>query len=456
MCGIVGIYNQNIINAAKQASKAMFAVQHRGQESCGIAVSDGNTIKLRKRMGLVKEVFTPEELEKMPGCIAIGHVRYPTRGSSTDFNSQPHVVETLAGPSYTLASNGDIMNYHELRNELEEKGVFFNSSNDGELILKYIVFKVEKENYSIIDAIKSMMKVFKGAYSTVLATKTELYMFRDPYGFRPMSLGQTDEDTVVVASESCGLDIVNAKFISWVKPAEIIIANEKGRHHIDNDPIQYRTTDHSKHCVFELIYFSRPDSYQFNEEVYMVREKIGQKLAELDRDFHPDIVVPVPDSSNFIAFGYAKYKNMPTTFGLIRNHYVGRTFIKPEQSIRDESVRQKFNVLRQVFKDKVVALVDDSIVRGTTIKQLIYMIYKAGAKEVHLRIGSPQVISSCYYGIDTPKAEELIANNLSISEIIKDFNLTSLKHVSLESLLECVQKPKNYCHACFSGKYFVK
>ena len=457
MCGIVGIFNQNKKNnAAKQASKSMFAVQHRGQESCGIVVSDGITLKLHKGMGLVKEVFTPEVLEKMPGHIAIGHVRYPTRGSSTAYNSQPHIVETLAGPSYSLASNGDLMNYHEIRNDLENKGVFFSTTNDGEVILKYIVYLIEKENYTIIDAIKNMMKVIKGAYSTVLATKTDLYMFRDPYGFRPMSLGQTEDGTVVVASESCGLDIVNASFLSWVRPAEIIVANKNGISRIDNDPKQYRTTDNHKHCVFELIYFSRPDSYQFHEEVYMVREKIGQKLAELDEDFHPDIVVPVPDSSNFIAFGYSKHKNIPTTFGLIRNHYVGRTFIKPEQSIRDESVRQKFNVLPNIFKNKIVALIDDSIVRGTTIKQLIYMLYKNGAKEVHLRIGSPPVISSCYYGIDTPKKEELIANNMSLEEIVKDFNLTSLKHINLEGLLQCVQKPKNYCHACFSGKYFMK
>jgi amidophosphoribosyltransferase len=270
-----------------------------------------------------------------------------------------------------------------------------------------------------------------------------------------MSHGITADDTVVVASETCALDIVNAKFVAWVKPAEIIVVNERGLNYIENDPTLYRTTDHAKHCVFEHIYFSRPDSYQFNENVYNVREKIGAKLAELDDDLTPDMIVPVPDSSNFIAFGYANYKKIPLTFGLIRNHYVGRTFIRPEQSIRDESVRQKFNVLPNIYKDKVVVLIDDSIVRGTTIKQISYMIYQAGAKEIHLRIGSPQVISSCYYGIDTPTENELIANTMSIESIIKDFGLFSLKHISLDKLLECVQKPKNYCHACFSGKYFI-
>ena len=234
MCGIVGVYNH--LHAAELASKAMFAVQHRGQESCGIAASDGKVIRLRKRMGLVKEVFPPEELDKMPGSIAIGHVRYPTRGTSAEFNSQPHLVETLAGPCYTLASNGDLVNYHEVRTALENKGVYFSSNNDGELILKYILFKIEKENMTIIDAIKSFMSEVKGAYSTVLATRYELYMFRDPYGFRPMSWGKTDDGSVVVASETCGLDIVNAHFVAWVKPAEIIVVNEKGIKHIDNDP----------------------------------------------------------------------------------------------------------------------------------------------------------------------------------------------------------------------------
>ena len=451
MCGIVGVYNHN--QAASFVAKALFAEQHRGQESCGIAASDGKIIRLRKRMGLVKDVFPPEELEKMPGNIAIGHVRYPTRGSSTEFNSQPHVVETLAGPCYTLASNGDLVNYHEVRRALEDKGVYFSSSNDGELILKFIIYKVEKENLSLVDAIKSFMMEVKGAYSTVLATRNELYMFRDPYGFRPMSWGKTDDNTIAVASETCALDILNAKYVSWVKPAEIIIVNEKGIRNIENNPLDYRKTEEPRHCIFEHIYFSRPDSYQFNEDVYKVRENIGAKLSEIDNDLVPDLVVPVPDSSNFIAFGYANHKKMPVTFGLIRNHYVGRTFIKPEQSIRDESVRQKFNILPHTFEDKVVVLIDDSIVRGTTIKKIIDMIYKAGAKEVHLRIGSPQVKFSCFYGIDTPTSDELIANKMTIENIIKDFKLSSLKHIDTENLKTCVSKPANYCTACFSGNY---
>jgi amidophosphoribosyltransferase len=271
-----------------------------------------------------------------------------------------------------------------------------------------------------------------------------------------MSYGKTDDGTVVVASETCGLDILNAHYEAWVKPAEIIVVNSDGIKHIENDLTEYRKTEYPQHCIFEHIYFSRPDSYQFLEDVFEVREKIGAKLAEQDEGFQPDLVVPVPDSSNFIAIGYAKQKNMPVTFGLIRNHYVGRTFIKPEQAIRDESVRQKYNYLPHIFENKVVVLVDDSIVRGTTIKKIINLVNEAGAKEVHLRIGSPQVKFSCYYGIDTPDPEELIANRLSLENIVADFNIASLKHISLENLFGCVGQPRHYCNACFSGEYVVR
>ncbi len=451
MCGIVGVFNHN--KAAEMAATALFAEQHRGQESCGIAVADGLTIRLRKKLGLVKNVFNNDELQKLPGNIALGHVRYPTRGTSSELNSQPHIYSNLTGKSFALASNGDLVNYNDIKAMLEEKGVFFESTNDGELILKFIMYKIEREGQCIVEAIKSFMKEVKGAFSTVLSTKNEMYMFRDPYGFRPMSWGKTSDGSVVVASETCALDIVNAKFVSWVKPAEIIIVNNNGIKHIENDPNDYRTSDTTQHCIFEHIYFSRPDSYQFLEDVFKVRERIGAKLAQNDKDFTPDLIVPVPDSSNFIAFGYANEKKMPVTFGLIRNHYVGRTFIKPEQTVRDESVRQKFNILPHTFEGKKVILIDDSVVRGTTIKKIINLIYEAGAKEVHLRIGSPQVKYSCFYGIDTPTKDELIANKLSLDEIIKFFSIKTLKHISIDDLLTCVTKPENYCNACFSGKY---
>ncbi len=453
MCGIIGIFGSE--NAANLATLGLFAEQHRGQESCGMAVNNGKTIKLRKKMGLVKDVFTPEKLKNLEGNIAIGHVRYPTRGASSVYNSQPHIVETLSGPSYALSSNGDIINYNEIRSWLEERGVYFASGNDGELILKYVVYHVERENNTIPNAITKLMETIKGAYSTVLATKTEMYLFRDPYGLRPMSYGKTKDKAVVVASESCALDILYMDWKKEVDPAEIIVINNDGITNIKNDPNDFRATKTNKHCIFEHIYFSRPDSVIFEENVFEVREKIGAIIAETD-DIDPDVVVPVPDSSNFIALGYAKYKNKPYEMGLIRNHYVGRTFIKPEQTIRDESVYQKFNPLPNFFKGKVVTLVDDSIVRGTTLHKIVKLVRNAGAKEIHLRIGSPAVKNSCYYGIDTPTREELIANNKSVDEIRDYIGSDSLKFLSLEQLERAVKKPESFCYACFNGSYPVK
>ncbi|MBC8416694.1 MAG: amidophosphoribosyltransferase [Candidatus Cloacimonetes bacterium] len=453
MCGIIGVFNNK--RSAELATLGLFAEQHRGQESCGMAVNSGTTIKLRKKMGLVKEVFNPHKLDFLKGHIAIGHVRYPTRGASSIYNSQPHIVETLSGPSYALTSNGDIVNYAELRKELEEKGVYFASSNDGELLIKYIVYHVEKENYSITDAIKQLMKNVKGAYSSILATKTEMYTFRDPYGFRPLSYGKTKEGTFVVASESCALDILYMDWIKEVEPAEILICCNNDIKSIHQNPNDFRETKTNRHCIFEHIYFSRPDSFIFGENVYKVREKIGSQLAKAD-DLKPDAVVPVPDSSNFIALGYAKQKGVPFEFGLIRNHYVGRTFIKPEQTIRDESVYQKFNVLPNFFEGKKIVLIDDSIVRGTTIRKLVKMIKEAGANEVHVRIGSPPVKFSCFYGIDTPTREELIANNKSIKKIREFIGADSLKYLEIDDLRKTVSKPQDYCCACFDGNYPVR
>ncbi len=453
MCGIIGIFNND--KAAELAALGLFAEQHRGQESCGMAVNDGKIIKLRKKIGLVKDVFTAEKLKFLQGKIAIGHVRYPTRGTSSIYDSQPFIVETLAGPSYALTSNGDIINYKEIRQELEAKGVYFSSKNEGELILKYIVFYVEKEGYAIIDAIKKMMKNIKGAFSTILATKKALYMFRDPYAFRPMTYGKTKEGSVVVASESCALDILYMDWKKEIKPAEIIIVNKNGIESIENDPNDFRETSTEKHCIFEHIYFSRPDSFIFKENVYQVRQKIGNLIAE-DDDIKADVVVPVPDSSNIIALGYARKRNIPFEFGLIRNHYVGRTFIQPEQTIRDESVFQKFNPLPNFFDGKIIILIDDSIVRGTTLRKLTKLIKHAGAKEVHLRIGSPPVINSCFYGIDTPTRKELIANNKSIEEIKNYIGADSLKYLTIEQLRKTVKEPENFCYACFDGNYPVK
>jgi amidophosphoribosyltransferase len=454
MCGILGVFGNN--KAASMAALGMFAEQHRGQESCGMAVSDGKVIRLRKKMGLVKEVFTDQFLDELPGSLAIGHVRYPTKGSATEFNSQPHLVETLSGPSFALASNGDLVNYHEVRNYLEDRQVYFNSDNDGELLVKYIAYKVDREHMEIPKAIKEMMKQVKGAYSTVLITRNEMYMFRDPYSIRPMVWGKTADGTVVVASESCALDTLNVQERKEVPSAGLICVSRDGIQVYENGIHNYRMTVNDYHCIFEQIYFSRPDSHHFHENVYEVREKIGASLAEMDAGLEVDCVVPVPDSSNFIGLGYARRKKIPLSLGLIRNHYVGRTFIKPEQVRRDESVRQKFNVLPNFFNGKKIVLIDDSIVRGTTIRKIVDLIKQAGASEIHLRVGSPQVKYSCYYGIDTPTREELVANQLSLEQIKEKSGADTLKHLPIEALRHCVAAPGEYCYACFTGDYPIR
>jgi amidophosphoribosyltransferase len=297
------------------------------------------------------------------------------------------------------------------------------------------------------------MKTIKGAYSTVLTTRTELYMFRDPHSIRPMVWGISPEGYVAVASESCALDTLNVSERKEVPAAGIIRLSGENITVIENDPNLYRAIKADKHCIFEHIYFSRPDSHHFHENIYEVRERIGALLADSDSDLEVDCVVAVPDSSNFIASGYAKQKQLPLSLGLIRNHYVGRTFIKPEQTIRDESVKQKFNPLPNFFTDKKIVLIDDSIVRGTTIKKIVKMIYDAGAKEIHLRIGSPQVRYSCYYGIDTPNSDELVANKLSLEEIRQHTGVSSIKHIAKDELEKAVTNPIGYCYACFNGDY---
>jgi amidophosphoribosyltransferase len=451
MCGIIGVFGSP--NASRLASLGLFAIQHRGQESCGMAVSDGKVIRLRKKMGLVKEVFNDAELRALPGEIAIGHVRYPTKGSATEFNTQPHLVETLAGPTYALASNGDLVNYHAMRRFLEERNVYFKSDNDGELLVKYIAYQVMRQGEGIIEAIRHLMEDIKGAYSTVLCTRDAMYMFRDPHSIRPMVWGKMEDGTVVVSSESCALDTLGAIDRQEIPSAGIIKVSSEGLRVIENDPELYRRVPNSKHCIFEHIYFSRPDSYHFGEDVFRVRERLGAALAETDENLDIDYVVPVPDSSNFIGLGYSNQSKVPLSLGLIRNHYIGRTFIKPEQTIRDESVRQKFNLLPNFFKGKNIVLIDDSIVRGTTIRKIVDLIKTAGVNQVHLRIGSPQVKYSCYYGIDTPSKEELVANQHSLEEIRRRTQVDSIKFMDINDLRRCVQKPDDYCYACFNGDY---
>lgn len=455
MCGIAGYFSRQGGNAAGQVMLALYAQQHRGQESCGIVSSNGKILHLHKSMGYVKEAFPNQLLEQMAGISAIGHVRYPTRGSAVLQNTQPYVIETLSGPIYAIASNGDVVNYDEVADDLRIKGVHFTSQNDGELLGRFIVYYHEREGMEVADAIKLLMKRVKGAYSAVFLTGDTLYAFRDVQGFRPMMIGYVNGD-VAVASESCALDILRAGDLREVEPGEILVFTAHNEVSLKNYQRSLFPNGERKtfHCIFELIYFARPDSYQFDEYVYGVRRKIGAKLASYD-DFKADAVVPVPDSANFIGMGYASAKGIPFEMGLIRNHYVGRTFIRPDQYTRDESVRQKFNPLKDFFTGKRVVLVDDSIVRGTTIRKLVRMVKGAGAAEVHLRIGSPPVRNSCYYGIDTPTRSELIANNMSEEEIRDYTGADSLKYLNIEDLRECVKAPGGFCYACFDGNYPV-
>ncbi len=451
MCGIFGYMGEE--PAAEITALGLFMLQHRGQEACGIAVSDGRKLKLIKELGYVKEVFYQERLKKLDGFAAIGHVRYPTRGTPTVENAQPHLITTLQGPIYALASNGDIVNYKTLRKEYEQRGVFFDSDNDGELLGRILVYKMEKEGKEPIQAVLELTGEVKGAYSALFLTPTRLYAFRDPWGFRPMVFGKTEKG-YAVASESVAMDIIRAKEWREVEPAELLIISKEGVEGVKFNEGELRKGGRRAHCSFEIIYFARPDSYQYRQFVHDKRILLGEKLAEKD-NVEADAVVPVPDSSNFMALGYSRKRGIPLCFGLIRSHYVGRTFIKPTQSIRDESVRQKFNPLYKFFSGKRVVLVDDSIVRGTTIRKIVRMVRGAGAKEVHVRIASPPVRFPCRYGIDTPTYEELIANKMSIDEIRKFIEADSLIYLTVEELREVLDYPEDFCYACFTGEYPV-
>jgi len=460
LCGIAGIFD--VENAELEVAKILFSIQHRGQESCGISsrLENGN-VDVFKGMGLVKHVLTNDVLKKYQGDISIGHVRYPTAGKSNEVNSQPHLIEFAEGAHMSICSNGDIINYTELRYMLEkEHGFVFKSDNDGELIGRLIAFHVSINKKTMETAIFETQQMLKGAFSTVLIYKDLMYAFRDPHAFRPMVLGHLSVDSnskeipskgAVIASESCSFGIVGANFIREIEPGEIL----KFEKHKPVTTIKI-SPKKRQHCVFELIYFSRPDSFSFGEYVYDVRKKIGKILASYDDNILSDensVVIPVPDSSNFIALGYAEEKGILFDMGLLRNHYVGRTFTKPNQQQRDEGVKQKFNPLPGYFEGKKVILVDDSIVRGTTLRKIVRMIKGAGAKEIHVRIGSPKVVGPCFYGIDTPTKEELIANQKSVDEICDYLSATSLKYLETQDFEKILKNKNNFCYACFNLDY---
>ena len=444
-CGVFGVYNVDGEDVAGLVYYGLFALQHRGQESCGIAVSENRDIRYYKNMGLVNEVFTEENLDKLHGDIAIGHVRYSTAGSSVRANAQPLVTKYVKG-TLAIAHNGNLVNAVDLREELEKNGAIFQTTIDSEVIA-YLVARERVTSKSVEEAVAKAMKFISGAYSLLVMSPRKLTCARDPYGFKPLCIGKKDH-TYVVASETCALDAVGASFVRDVLPGEIITITENG---IASNTMYC----HKKpaRCIFEYIYFARPDSTIDGVSVFNSRIMAGRILAQT----HPveaDLVVGVPESGNDAAMGYALESGIPYGRAFVKNNYVGRTFIKPKQSMREQSVRIKLNVLKDVVKGKRIVMIDDSIVRGTTSGRIVKMLKDAGATEVHVRISSPPFKFPCYFGTDIPSCDQLIANQYTIEEIGEMLGADSLGYLDVTRLGEMVDGI-DYCDACFTGDYPV-
>ncbi|WP_022670026.1 amidophosphoribosyltransferase [Hippea alviniae] len=443
MCGIVGIFNKS--EAANYVYLGLHALQHRGQEAAGIVSTDGDTFYVHKGKGLVNEIFNKKGvISSLKGRIAIGHNRYSTFGDESIANVQPLNAHFDLG-DIAIAHNGNLVNANGIKRRLVSEGAIFNSNSDTEVIIHLIA---RSSKTSFFERLVEALSMIKGAFSLVIMREDELYAVRDPWGFRPLVMGKLD-DAVIFASETCAFDLIGAEYIRDVEPGEIVVANRDGIH-------SYRPFEKQKEhkCVFEYIYFARPDSLLWNRYVYSIRKKMGEVLA-IESPVDADIVIPTPDSGVPAALGFAKQSGLEFDFGLIRNHYVGRTFIEPAQSIRNFGVRLKLNPAKDVLDGKRVVVVDDSIVRGTTSRRIVKMIRNAGAKEVHLRIASPPVISPCFYGIDTPTKKELIASSHTIEEIRKYSTADSVAYLSLEGL-KSIMGEEGFCFACFSGDYPIE
>jgi amidophosphoribosyltransferase len=443
-CAVFGVYGNE--SAAQITYLGLYSLQHRGQESSGIISSDGERVYEHKDMGLVSKVFSEQVMERLKGHMAIGHNRYSTTGLTHYANIQPLLVDCKIG-KIAVSHNGNLVNAVELRKAMENDGSIFRSTMDSEVVLHLIARSRQETLEAMIGEALSRVE---GAYSFVFMTKKQLIAARDPHGFRPLCMGKMD-DTWVFASESCAFDLIGATYIREVEPGEMCVVGADGMESIRFAEAAKRLSK----CIFEFIYFSRPDSKVFGENVDKVRRELGRRLAE-ESSAEADIVIAVPDSSNTIALGFSERSKIPFELGLIRNHYVGRTFIQPRQRTRDWDVRIKFNPVKGVLKGKRVVVVDDSIVRGSTMKKLVNLIRHAGASEVHLRIGSPPITHSCYYGIDTPTRGELIASTHEVSKIADFLGVDSLHYLSREGLLSCVNDRDNFCVACFDGTYPVE
>ncbi|HCX27688.1 MAG TPA: amidophosphoribosyltransferase [Candidatus Portnoybacteria bacterium] len=446
MCGVAGIFGHP--EAANLVYLMLYALQHRGQESAGIVSANSSTGKMKehKAMGLVRDVFDERIIGDLRGSnLAIGHVRYSTTGESSSKNMQPILAENFKGP-IAVAHNGNIVNATELRHKLEGDGSIFQTSSDSEVILHLIARSKEAK---LIDRVQEAIGQIRGAFSLLILTNNHLIAVRDPFGFRDLVLGKLD-GTFIIASETCALDLIGAQYIREIEPGEILVINKDGERLIK----PFDKPDHFSFCVFELIYFMRPDSFAFGRSVDGFRKMLGRELAKEDIK-EADFVCPVPDSSNQAALGYAHESGIAFDLGIIRNHYVGRTFIEPSEKIRHFGVKIKLNPVRQLLNDKKIVVVDDSIVRATTSQKIVEILKNAGAQEVHFRSSCPRIINCCYYGIDIPVKDDLIASRCSDAEICKQIDAATLKYQTLEGLRRAVGEDEDdYCYACLGGSEY--
>ena len=447
-CGVFGVFSKATTDVASYAYYALYALQHRGQESAGIVVNDDGLFTSWRDVGLVSEVFPRERLKSLgTGNIAVGHVRYGTTGSDNKRNVQPILVNHYKG-RMALAHNGNLTNSHELRQELESKGSIFQTTTDSEVIA-YVIVQERLKAPSIEAAVSASMDKIVGAYSLVISSPTKLIAVRDPNGFRPLCMGKLKDGSVVFASESCGLDAIGAKFERDIRPGEIVVVDKTG---IKSDTSHCGKAP-KKLCVFEFIYFARPDSVIDGSSVHIARQRAGAFLA-LEHPVQADIVIGVPDSGLDAAMGYAKQSGIPFGLGFIKNKYIGRTFISPTQDMRENEVNIKLNPIRSVVEGKRVVLIDDSIVRGTTCRRTIDLLRKAGAKEIHMRVSAPPFVSECYYGTDIDDKNKLIANHHTVDEIAEIIGVDSLGYLSLDDVVKLADNTEcGFCTACFGGGY---
>jgi amidophosphoribosyltransferase len=443
-CGVFGVYGHP--DAARLTYYGLYALQHRGQESAGIVVSDGHTLRDKRAMGLVPDIFQEPDLKRLVGHISCGHVRYSTTGSSLLANAQPFIIN-YAGHSLCLGHNGNLTNALELRQRLEREGSIFQTSMDSEIVMHLLARNI---HLGFEEGLVAALGELKGAYSFLFMTEDTLVAARDPFGFRPLCIGMLD-DTYVVSSETCALDLIDARFLRQVEPGEVIFIDKKGLRSVK----PFRRERHA-HCIFEFIYFARPDSNIFGQNVYQVRKRQGAQLAKEYPQITGDFVMPFPDSGNYAALGYARAAGLDFEMGMIRNHYVGRTFIQPSQDMRDFGVRVKLNPVRELIQGKRVVIVEDSVIRGTTTMARVKNIRQAGAAEVHMLVSCPPHRFPCHYGIDFSTKGELIACDHSVEEIRNMLNLDSLHYLSIDGLLNSTKTSRDgFCLACFDGNYPV-